>query len=312
MKTAIIINPSSGGGRTSLMWAELRDVARARLGGALEEFTTKTPFDAIRLASQVAQSDFDLVIAAGGDGTINEVVNGLFDENNKPINPKLKLGILSAGRGCDFIKSLNLPSSPQKAIDILVSPEFQKIDVGCIYFKDEFGREQKRLFVNIATVGIGGKVAKQVRHTPKFLPPKLVYFASSAQQFFLSKPQKVKIFLDDVEMFSGPIVNVFIANGGYSGGGMCWAPDAKLDDGLFEVIIAEPIPKLTALALQHKLYDGTFLSMPGVHHHKARKVLIDTKDDVLLEVDGEQPGVAPAIFTVLPQALTVATSSSAT
>lgn len=306
MKTAIIVNPFSGGGRTATMWGELRDETRSRLGGALEEFTTKAPLDATRLASQVAHGDFDLVIAAGGDGTLNEVVNGLFDENNKPLNPNLKLGILSAGRGCDFIRSTNLPSEPRKAVDALINPKFEKIDLGSIFFKDEFGRDQKRLFINIACAGVAGRVAKQVSHTPRFLPPGLVYLSAVATNFLMSKPQKVTVYIDDAQVYSGPIVNVFVANGGYSGAGMCWTPDAKINDGLFEVIIAEPIPKLTALLQQHKIYDGTFLQLPGIHHYKGKKVSIDTKDDVLLEVDGEQPGLAPAVFSILPQALALA------
>ena len=148
MKTAIIVNPSSSGGRTATLWGEIRDEVRTRLGG-LEELTTSAAGDATRLARQVASTDTELIIVGGGDGTINEVINGLFDENDKLINPNIKVGILSAGRGCDFIKSAGLPADYREAVDVLIAPSFKKIDIGCALFKDEFGREQKRYFANV-------------------------------------------------------------------------------------------------------------------------------------------------------------------
>jgi diacylglycerol kinase (ATP) len=303
-----LVNPSSSGGRTATLWGEIRDEVRTRLGG-LEELTTTCAGDATRLARQIISTDTELIIIGGGDGTINEVVNGLFDENDKLINPEIKIGILSAGRGCDFIKSAGLPSDYREAVDVLIQPTFKKIDIGCALFKDEFGREQKRYFANVVTAGLGGEVAKMANSLPKFLPPELAYFYSVASRFVTSRPQFMNVYVDDQDIFDGPCVNVFIANGGYSGAGMCWAPMAKLDDGKFEVIVVEPISKLNILMSAHKLYDGSFISMSGVHHFQGEKVTIKTNDDVFLEMDGEQPGVAPAAFTLLPQVLNLAVHS---
>ncbi len=308
MKSAIIVNPYSGGGRTESMWKQIRDEVHSRLG-SLEELTTAAAADATRFATQVASTDCDLLIVAGGDGTINEVINGLFNENNQPINQNLKLGILSAGRGCDFIKSVNIPSNYREAVDLLINPIFKKVDVGCALFRDEFGREKKRFFLNIASAGLGGEVAKKVNHTPRFLPPQLAYFSSTALAFLSAKGQNLRISLDEKEIFDGQALNVFVANGSYSGAGMCWAPMAKLDDGLFDVIISEPIPKYQLLTSGYQLYDGTFTKLPGTQHHQAKTVLIESDDDVYLELDGEQPGVVPAAFSILPQAIEIAVGS---
>ena len=155
-----------------------------------------------------------------------------------------------------------------------------------------------------ASAGIAGLVAKKVSHTPKFLPPQLAYFGSAAAAFFSARMgQKMKITVDNKEVFDGPVLNVFVANGSYSGAGMCWAPMAQVDDGIFEVVVAEPVPKRTLFLSGHRLYDGTFINMTGVHHFRGKSILIETLDDVYLELDGEQPGVAPMGCTVLHKVL---------
>jgi diacylglycerol kinase (ATP) len=308
MKSSIIVNPASGGGRTASMWKTIRGEVRSRLG-ELEEFVTQSTGDATRFASDIATHDSKLLIIAGGDGTINEVVNGLYNEENEPINPDLKIGILSTGRGCDFIRSVGIPPNYREAVDLLVNPIFKKVDVGCAFFKDEFGREQRRLFINVASAGLAGVVAKKVNHTPRFLPPGLAYFGNAAATFLTARGQLMKVTVDGKPTFEGPCMNVFIANGSYSGAGMCWAPMAKVDDGLFDIVISEPLPKYRIVMSGHRLYDGTFIHMPGVHHYQGREVLIETDDDVLLEMDGEQPGVAPAVYKLLPKSLTLAVGS---
>jgi diacylglycerol kinase (ATP) len=290
------------------MWREIRDEVRGRMGGLIE-FSTGAPSDATRFATEAAHSDTELLIIAGGDGTVNEVINGLFDEKNEPLNPKLKLGILSAGRGCDFIRSLNVPNDYRDAVDLLINPTFKQIDVGLAFFKDEFGREQKRYFANIACAGLAGLVAKRVNHTPRFLPPELAYFGGVASAFISAKGQNMKVTIDNNQVFEGALLNVFVANGKYSGAGMCWAHMAQIDDGTFEVVLAEPMPKSRIVLSAHRLYDGTFVNMSGVHHYRGQSVLIETLDDVYLEVDGEQPGVAPMACTVVPKALTFAVGS---
>jgi diacylglycerol kinase (ATP) len=306
LKAAIIVNPFSGGGKNARVWGEIRDEVRSRIGG-LVEFTTGAPNDATRFAKEIATNgNYDLLIAAGGDGTVNEVINGLFTEKGEAINKKLGLGILSAGRGCDFIRSVDIPSDTRKAVNILVNPKFQKVDLGCLFFRDEFGRDKNRFFINIASAGIAGIVAKKVQNAPRYLPPEMIYFGSAASTFFTSKGQKMKVTVDEREVFDGACINVFVANGKYSGAGMCWAPMAKVDDGKFEVIIIEPISKYKLFFLTPKIYDGSYISTPGVLHFTGSNVLIESVDDVYLEVDGEQPGVAPMAVKVLPLALNLA------
>jgi diacylglycerol kinase family enzyme len=177
------------------------------------------------------------------------------------------------------------------------------VDVGLCFFKDEFGRDKKRYFINIASVGVAGRVAKQVSHTPRFLPPGFAYYSAVVTHFLTYRPQRVKVVVDGKEVFDRPAVNTFVANGRYSGAGMCWAPPARVDDGFLDVVIAEPMPKTTTLMQQHKVYSGSILEVPGMHHFKGKEVMISSQDDVLLEIDGEQPGLIPAAFKVIPKAL---------
>ena len=256
MKAAIVVNPSSGGGKTARRWGQTRDEVKARLGG-IEEFVTQAPNDATRFARQIAGNpEFEMLIAVGGDGTLNEIVNGLFDDQGKVLNPGLQIGIMSAGRGCDFIKSVDIPDNYRDALGVIKTHRLRKCDVGLAVFKDEFGREQRRYFLNIATAGLAGVVASKVSHSPKWLPPELVYFGATATSFLGHKGQKMKITADGKVVHDGPCLNVFVANGAYSGAGMCWAPQSKVDDGLFDVVIVESLGKSRLFTSVHKLYDG--------------------------------------------------------
>lgn len=302
MKSAIIVNPSSGNGRTVKRWRDVRDEVRSRLGG-LEEFVTSTITDATRFAKQIVAQDYELLIIAGGDGTINEVVNGLFSDENRIINDHLKVGVLSSGSGCDYIKSIGVPSDFRESVDLLINPRTQKVDVGMAFFKDEFGREKKKYFINSASAGLGGMVVHKISHVTKWLPASVAYFGAASTSFLKSKGQTMKVTVDDHVFFDGKCLNVFIQLGGYSGAGMHWAPSAKVNDGLFDVVLIGDLPKYRLLSSAHRLYDGTFINLPGVHSTTGSRVSVDSKDDVYLEVDGEQPGVAPAAYSILPQAL---------
>jgi len=303
MKTAIIVNPVAGNGKNKKMWGEIRDEVKSRIG-ELVEYNTSNIGDATRLAKEIALlNDIDLLIVAGGDGTLNEVVNGLINEKNEAVNPKIKLAVLSAGRGCDFARTLEAPDNYRQVVDMLIQPQTKAVDVGCGFLKDQFGRKQRRLFINMASVGLSGRVVEIVGHTSKFLPPEAAYFTSVAATFLTTKPPKLKVFADEKMVFEGNALNVFVANGKFSGAGMCWAPDAKIDDGLFDVVVVENIPKYKLLSAAQKLYNRKFLSMPGVYSYRAKSILVEGVSEVPIEMDGEQPGVTPFACTMLPQML---------
>jgi len=303
MKTAIVVNPNSGGGRTQARWAQIRTEVNSRLGG-VEEFATNAPHDATRFAREVAEKkEYETLIAVGGDGTINEVINGLFDDQGQVINPELKIGIMSAGRGCDFIRSVGIPDSYREALGVFKNYKIQLCDVGLSVFKDEFGRECHRYFINIATAGLAGVVASKVSRSHKWIPPELVYFSAAAASFLSFKGQRMKVTVDGKIVHDGSCLNVFVANGAYSGAGMYWAPFSRVDDGHFDVVVVEALAKSRLFTSAHKIYDGTFIELPGVHTFKGQDVAVDSLDDVLLEMDGEQPGLAPVAFKIIPSAL---------
>lgn len=304
-RIALIANPVAGGASLDSSWGEVRDEVLSRLNGAEEYRTTKVG-DATRFAKNISEQDFDLLVIAGGDGTLNEVVNGLFDDKGEVINPKLKLALLNTGRGCDFARSLGIVGKHRESLEVVLEPQFKTVDVGKAVFKDEFGRGQSRYFVNGASIGFSAFVAKKVNSTPRLIPSRIAYFGWAASGFLQAGGQKMRITVDGKVVNDRKCLAAFVCNGGYSGSGMHWSTKFKLDDGQFNLVVVEDLPKFRILVSGHRLYDGTFEDLPGISSYKGKKISIESRDDVYLEMDGEQPGLAPVTFEVLPQKLTFA------
>jgi len=160
LKTRVIVNPESNKGRTKKRWNEIKEALKTFFKEFKYEFTEK-PFQAIELSRKAIKEGTDLIVAVGGDGTINEIANGFY-ENEKVINPRTVLGIIPSGSGCDFIRSLNIPLSLKHALKVIAQAPSSWIDIGKVRFKDHQGQDKERLFLNVADFGIGGEVVKKV------------------------------------------------------------------------------------------------------------------------------------------------------
>lgn len=271
--------------------------------------TTK-PGDATRFAKEAALSGIDSIVVVGGDGTLNEVVNGLINEDGSVIAPNLSIGLLSTGRGCDFGKSLLVPNDIRKGVDALVLPDIQNIDLGRATFKDDFGRQRTRYFLNVSSVGLAANVVKDINVLPPYWPASLKYFVAGARRFLTSPPFGVRLVIDDKEVFSGNALNIFVANGKYCGGGMNFAPDAKPGDGEFDVVVLGNIPKFKIVTSAHKLYDGSILGLKGVQLFRGKRIQVETTEKIDVEMDGEQPGQSPVSYDLLPSALKFVSGNS--
>jgi YegS/Rv2252/BmrU family lipid kinase len=301
----VIVNPRSQGGAAGRDWPHLADRIR-RQGIAFEDRQTAAPGDAIRLTREALKDGADRIVALGGDGTINEVMNGFF-EDGRPIKPDAALALLPYGTGGDFRKTARVPKTFDDAVEVLRRDHRKKIDVGRLDLTTDGGRTAVRMFVNIASFGMSGVVDRLVNQSKKRFG-KLSFMVATTRGMFQYDNQRVRMTFDGdtkdaVEM---TINTVAVANGQYFGGGMHVAPDAELDDGKFDVVAIGDLGVGQMIMSSRRLYAGTHLSMKDVSHRRARTVHAEPVEPgavVELDVDGETPGRLPATFTVVPQGL---------
>lgn len=259
---------------------------------------TGGPGDATRMARAGLDAGRRLLVAMGGDGTIQEIVNGMV-EDDKPVNPEASLGVIPAGTGSDFIRTFGLPSDPANAVRRLCGDYTFSIDVGKVSCLGA-----TRYFANIAEAGIGAAVAARAVRLPRWLGG-AVYPLAFWLTLLRFKPAQVSVDLVD-RAYEGAMNNLVVANCQYFGAGMKIAPRAAPTDGLLDVQI-EHAKKREAIALLPKVYRGEHLPHPDVVEAKRARVSIESDPPLLVEADGEVLGRTPARFEVVKNALRLKT-----
>lgn len=307
----VIINPESAGGATRDEWPGIASDLRTHFG-AFKCVFTERPGQATELATDSARKGTKLIIACGGDGTISEVANGILLSGKGA-----ELGILPSGTGGDFRRTLGIPARSRDAADILRNGRTRQIDVGRVTFTNEDGEQEARYFVGVASFGMSADVIGRVKEGgpdwlpargPKWLTGRVSFGVSMLRSAVQAPPTRVVVQLDDQPERHLTVANLCIANARYFGGGMKIAPDARLNDGKFDVISIGDIGPLKILTNAPRLYLGAHLGMQDIGHVLARKVVANpsVKDlPVTIEVDGELPGRLPATFQIVPNALRV-------
>jgi YegS/Rv2252/BmrU family lipid kinase len=304
-KAFAVVNPNSANGSTARQWPQIEALLKAAIG-PFEHAFTKAQGDATPLASQAAKDGCDLVISVGGDGTNNEVVNGLLAENMPAPGPTL--GFVPRGTGGDLRKTLGIENTIEAAVRRIAEGSPKKIDAARMEITDHEGRTVTRHFVNITSFGIGGLVDQKVNSSTKALGGKASFFIGTVKAFAAYRNQRVRVSFDGAAAEEMTINNVAVANGRFFGGGMMIAPEAQIDDGLFDVVILGDLSLMEVIANGPKVYKGAHMPHPKIRHLRAKTVRaepVDPADHVLLDVDGEAPGRLPATFQILPGALTV-------
>jgi YegS/Rv2252/BmrU family lipid kinase len=308
-RTLVIVNPQSAAGRARKEWPNLSRTLQGRYGDFETQFTTRSG-EATDIARKGIQEGFETIIGVGGDGTLNEVSNGFFqpptpDQPLSAINPNAALGLLPFGTGGDFRKTIGIPKDPNDAARALKSAQRRPLDVGKIDYTAPNGEKKSRIFVNIASFGLSGVVDEYVEKGPKWLGGKLSFFMASTQAIFSYVPLAVRLELDGQNIYEGPIYFTAVANGQYFGGGMWVAPEAKLNDGIFDVIIVRGMPKAKWLINGSSIYSGKHLRLPETSTHRGKKLVAKSlaSEPVRLDVDGEQPGSLDATFEIFPGAI---------
>lgn len=309
MLPLVIVNPKSAGGSTREKWSATASDIRTHFGPFNVAFT-KARGDATQIATRAVESGRKLIIACGGDGTINEVANGIIETGEN-----VELGILPSGTGGDFRRSLNIPHGTREAARSLREGAARSIDVGRVTFHDHEGREVSRYFLNVSSVGLAASIIERVKSSTfaNWLPitslrGKASFALSTLQEVIGIQHATVRVRIDGGEERSLSTINLCIANARYFGGGMLIAPEAKIDDGYFDVINIGDLGTLKILLNAYTLYRGTHLSLSQVKSKRAKRIEIaaaDEAEEVHLETDGELPGRLPAAYEIIPKALKV-------
>jgi diacylglycerol kinase (ATP) len=302
-RTVLVVNPRSQGGRLGKRWKDIADT----IGRAFpfDELITQGPHDATRLTRDALRGGAERVVAIGGDGTINEVVNGFFDDQGKPIAPEASFAVIPFGTGGDFRRTVNLPAELADAARVIAANHRRKIDVGRLEFTAAGGARAARMFANIASFGVSGVVDRLVNESGKKLG-RLSFALATARATWSYTNQRVQLVFDGADRVEATINTVAVANGRYFGGAMMVAPHAELDDGQFDVIAMGDFGFADLLRSGRRLYQGTHLAMDKVTARRARVVEAEPIDPgavIELDVDGENPGRLPARFELVPAAL---------
>jgi diacylglycerol kinase (ATP) len=294
----VIVNPAAQNGTAGRRWPRIAEHAR-RLGLELEPAFTEAPGHATELASAAALDGRELVAALGGDGTVNEVVNGLAATGTG--GPEL--AILPFGTGRDTIRTYGIPKRAEKALELLRGGRTRTIDLGRATFRAASGGEGSRWYINIGSCGLTGAVAEQAERTSKRLGGTPSFLYATVATFAAWRNVPFRVTVDDTEPLELIANNVICANGRAFGGGIKVCPQAEPDDGLLDVLVWGDVGKLDLALNLPRLYRGTHLGHRKVTVLRARRVLVEPERPLPLELDGELPGTTPATFEIAPAAL---------
>jgi YegS/Rv2252/BmrU family lipid kinase len=300
-KIAFVINPSSSMGATGREWPRIKSLARARLGN-FQSYITNGPEDATRLTRHVLKEGTDTVVCVGGDGTLNEVVNGFMGEKD-PIRPDSVLGFIPHGTGCDFIRTVRIPKDVNRALDLVVGRHTRPLDLGRLEYIDHLGRPDHTYFHNVTSFGLGGEVVERVNRTTKMFGGFVSFLWATLFSLLIYDKKGINIHVDKGKEREVTCWNIAIANGQYHGGGMQVAPKARVDDGVFEVTVMGNLSLAEVFWHFPKLYNGKLSQVKKVSVLSGRRIEAYSDQRVLLDVDGEQPGQLPVVIEMVPNAV---------
>jgi YegS/Rv2252/BmrU family lipid kinase len=246
----------------------------------------------LRELAAAAAADHDLLVVVGGDGTLNEVVNGI-------AGTEAELAILPAGTGQDFGRTHRIPTKFDDAVRVAVTGTSVAVDLGRVTFA-----AGERYFANVGSVGMSGAVAKRANAMSKALGGRITFYYALAREFLTWRNTEVTVSFDGGER-RGRMHDVIVANGQWHAGGMRLAPGAVANDGLFDVVLVGDVTKLDFVTTSPKLYSGGHVNHPRIDVVRASAVTVRAEEPLPVELDGEPVGTTDARFEIVPRALRV-------
>ena len=297
-----IVNRAAGGGKTERVWPLIDQILKKH-GIPFEPHFTNRRLHASVIARNKIKEGYSKIIVVGGDGTMNEVINGVFAQ--KRINTtEVMLGMISVGTGNDWARMFNIPADYEGAVQTIKQQKTFIQDAGLVnYRKNE--KEWKRYFINIAGMGFGARVVERSnRMKDKGKSGPFLYFYNIFYSLIRYRAQKAEIEIDGIT-YDRTVFSLNVGIGKYNGGGMIQVPHAIADDGLYSITLIKKIGKLTVLANMKRLYNGSIVTHSKVETYMAKSIQIDGSRRLQIETDGETLGHGPMSFKVIPRSIRV-------
>lgn len=299
-RSFVIVNPASAAGAAGRRWDRIANLLQRSLGD-FEHAVTQRPGDATTLSRAALRAGFEMIVSVGGDGTLNEVVGGFF-EGSVPVAPQAVLGVIALGTGCDFGRTIE-QADVESACARLAGRKTRSIDLGLARFTGHDGAPTTRIFINVASFGCGGLVARLASPRLKAISGQLAFTLATLRALAVYRDQIVTLKFDDGPPRSLAMTNCAFGNGRYFGAGMQVTPAAQLDDGELDVTIWSGFGLMDFIRKRHSLYDGSHVREPGAEVLRTRRAIATSESTILLEIDGESVGTLPAQLQVLAGAL---------
>lgn len=298
----VVVNPNAGSCKGQKDWKKISALLDGA-GFSYQAVFTQKPLHAMQLTIGKIQEGFRKIVVVGGDGTMNEVVNGIFKQNTT-FTDAILLGMISVGTGNDWGRTFNIPLDYEQAIGVLKSENTMLQDAGLVkYYNDSC--EKTRYFINMAGLGFDGLVAQKTNaDKARGNNNALIYLKNLASSLFAYKSSDIRLVVDGREI-NDKIFSIGIGIGQYNGGGMRQAPDALPDDGLFDLVLIKHMSKWSVLASVRRLYDGSIKKHSRVQTLTAKVIRVESDPPILMETDGESMGLSPFEFRIVPKSIRV-------
>jgi YegS/Rv2252/BmrU family lipid kinase len=298
----VIVNPNAGNGKGKKDWTRISTLLKDVELTFTVKFTERKG-DAIIYTTDGISAGYRKIITVGGDGTLNEVVNGVFS-NNKCPTKDISLALIPVGTGNDWGRMFGIPLDYEKAIKIIRDNKLLVHDIGLVTFFN--GTEKKsRFFINIAGLGFESVVVKRTNiQKDKGRSGKLIYLYNLLMSLLSYKNTKAEIVIDG-ESTNADVFSINVGNGRYCGGGMRQTPNALPYDGLLDVTIINGMGKFEIIRNLKILYDGTILSHPKIEGYKCKNLKVFSDSIIYTEADGESLGHTPAEFSIIPASINI-------
>lgn len=300
----VIVNPRSGGGLSEAQWARIRGALADGLGELDSAFTT-APRDATEIARREAADGRQLILALGGDGTISEVADGVLAAGK---GATAEIGLIPRGTGGDFRRTLELPEEIAAAARHIRQTPARTVDAGRVRYRAAGGGEEVRHFINVASFGFSSAVARRANASTKRFGGRMAFLGATLRELFVHDHNDVWLSIDGEERRQLRVMLAAIGNGRFFGGGMKICPEARLDDGVLDLVAVGDLTRAQVVANIGRLFGGTHLDMEQVTYARITHLTaepVETGADIPVELDGETPGHLPATFEILPGALRI-------
>ncbi|MCX6255836.1 MAG: diacylglycerol kinase family lipid kinase [Bacteroidia bacterium] len=298
----VIVNPNAGTGKGKKDWNRISTLLKEENLPFTVKFTERKGH-AIIFTREGITEGFRKIITVGGDGTLNEVVNGVFSNDTCPTTD-ISLAMIPVGTGNDWGRMFGISVDYEKAVKIIRDNKQMLHDVGLISFFD--GPEKKsRYFINIAGLGFESVVVKKTNfQKDKGRSGKAIYFYNIITSLLSYKNTKAEIIIDG-EKINADVFSINVGNGKYCGGGMRQTPNALPDDGLLDVTIINGMGKFEIIRNLKILYDGTILNHPKIDGYKCKNIKVSSDSIIYTEADGESLGHTPVEFSIIPDSINI-------